>query len=116
MPYRDPEEKKKKDRERYSRPEEKKKRAKRYEERKPELDKKREEERQLKLEAFCKYYSIDLYCLKRLIAMKKAGRDIEFDKKYARYVRIWESGKWEPVEEGWGRSREGNGAESLYYY
>jgi len=116
LPYRDPETKRKKDKERYGRPQEKEKRRKRYEERKLELAKKREEERQLKLEAFCRHYDIDVYCLMRLIAIKKAGRDIEYDKKYARYVRIWESGKWEPVKDGWGKSREGDSVQSLDYY
>jgi len=57
----------------------------------PEIIKKREELKQRKFEAWCRWHNVDPHCMRRLIAMRKRGVDIEFDAHNARYVYMWES-------------------------
>lgn len=111
MPYKDPERKKRKDRERYRRPEEQEKKRKRYQERKPELAEKRKEEREKRFEAFCRHYNRDIYCMRRLIALRKRGVDIEErDPWNAKYVFMWE-GKLKEEKE-----QEDRSVQSLDYF
>lgn len=71
-------------------------RTKRYlETHESELAKKIKEERERKLEAFCRHFSVDVWNVRRLIKMHKAGVvNIEqVDSHNAKYVFIWLSGK-----------------------
>ncbi|MBA7604253.1 hypothetical protein ES703_11372 [subsurface metagenome] len=57
---------------------------------KTELVKKREEAREKKLQAFCRWYSIDYWIIKRLITLHENGVDIEArDPHNAKYVFKW---------------------------
>jgi len=61
------------------------------EQHKSEYAKKREEERERRLQAFCRWYSIDYWIIKRLMALRDNGIDIvERDPHNAKYVLMWE--------------------------
>lgn len=68
-------------------------RTKRYlEKHRPELLRQREELKQRKLEAFCRWYNVDVHIIRWLIGLRDNGVDIEErDPHNAKYVRMWES-------------------------
>ena len=77
----------------YAKSEKGKLRTKRYlEKHRPELLRQREDLRQRKLEAFCRWYSVDVHIIRWLIKLRENGVDIEQrDPHNARYVLMWES-------------------------
>ena len=120
MPYKDPEEKRRKERERYRRPEEREKRRKRYLERKPELARKREEEAMKRQEACWKEkliqdgknYRSHIHNVRRLWFMRRAGKNIDFDPHNAKYVYECENrGRFKKK-----KKKKGPSAGSLDYY
>ena len=58
-----------------------------------ELARKREEKKQRELEMFCRHFKggRDVYCVRRLIGMRAAGKDIDFDKRNAECIYAWEN-------------------------
>ena len=89
----DPEKKKARYR-RYDKSKKGKARRARYlESHKTELAEKREEKKQRQLEVFCRHYKggRDVHCVRRLMAMRRAGKDIDFDPRNAKCVYAWEN-------------------------